>query len=211
MFTVLHCVLLLLSLLCCCIPSQWSVPNGRTLLLPFMNKIGRGWWPFFRQNKPFFPVSSDQERGKWTIWRLVTSDVASAGYKVMAQGRAWEDSEVTVAWWEHQCSHPAVIWYHQYRVKPSSIFCLIPIINCLPHQEPGRIPKWIEASSDIIHIRSQTQTKNASRYFEQVGIEASVGSVIRLILLYFRKNIKRFFSRAKFLGFHLFVTSPHSY
>ena len=101
-----------------------------------------------------------------------------------AQGQDWEDSEVTVAWWEHQCSHPAVIWYHQYRVKPSSIFCSIPIINCLPHQEPGRIPKWIWASSDI---RSQSQTKNASRYFEQVRMEASVGSVIRLILLSFRK------------------------
>ena len=139
-------------------------------------------------------------------WPVPVLDIRS-----WAQGRVWEDSEVTVAWWEHQCSHPVVIWYHQYRVKPSSIFCSIPIINCLPHQEPGRIPKWIEASSDIIHIRSQTQTKNASRYFEQVRMEASVGSVIRLILLSFWKNIKRFFSRAKFLGFHLFVTSPHSY
>lgn len=115
-----------------------------------------------------------------------------------AQGQDWEDSEVRVAWWEHQCSHPAVIWYHQYRVKPSSIFCSIPIINCLPHQEPGRIPKWIWASSDI---RSQSQTKNASRYFEQVRMEASVGSVIRLILLSFSKDIKWFFSRAKFPGF----------
>ncbi len=54
-----------------------------------------------------------------------------------AQGRVWEDSEVTVAWGS-ACSHPGVIWYHQYRVKPSSIFWSIPIINCLPHQEPGR-------------------------------------------------------------------------
>lgn len=71
-----------------------------------------------------------------------------------AQGQDWEDSEVRVAWWwEHQCSHPAVIWYHQYRVKPSSIFCSIPIINCLPHQEePGRIPKWIWASSDTLDL-----------------------------------------------------------
>ena len=69
-----------------------------------------------------------------------------------AQGQDLEDSEVRVAWWEHQCSHPAVIWYHQYRVKPSSIFCSIPIINCLPHQEPGRIPKWIWASSDTLDL-----------------------------------------------------------
>ena len=128
-------------------PSQWSAPNGRTLPLPsrveLMNKIERGWWAinstFLRQNKPFFPIRSDQERAKWSIWRLVTSDAGQPGLDVRscAQGRVWEDFEVTEAR-GRACSHPGVIWYHQYRVKPSSIFCSIPIINCLPHQEPGR-------------------------------------------------------------------------